>query len=84
MPLSAAQKTAIDEVIEAITAEKAPGRSKRVLSEMFLELVDRDDWPEYYQVSCDCVSVRSFLYRSDSLTHITITSYKILKTYFVW
>jgi len=50
MPLSAAQKTAIDEVITVITSTKDK-RGKRNLSDMFLEMVNKDDMPEYYEAS---------------------------------
>ncbi|KAI0761651.1 hypothetical protein BD413DRAFT_588501 [Trametes elegans] len=49
MPLSAAQKTAIEEVIRAITSASSR-RAKRRLADMFLELVNRESWPEYYEV----------------------------------
>ncbi|PIL30846.1 hypothetical protein GSI_07014 [Ganoderma sinense ZZ0214-1] len=49
MPLTAAQKTAIDEVVRAITSASSR-RAKRRLADMFLELVDKEYWPEYYQV----------------------------------
>ena len=49
MPVSAAQKTAINEVISALTGATSR-RAKRRLADMFLELVDRDSWPEYYEV----------------------------------
>jgi hypothetical protein len=50
MAISAAQKAALDEIINTIVTLKSP-RKKRVLSEMFMDLVDRAEWPEYYQVS---------------------------------
>ena len=49
MPISAAQKTAIEEVIDVLVAATPP-RGKRQLAALFLELVDRADWPEYYEV----------------------------------
>lgn len=49
MPLTAPQKTAIDEVVRAITSAYSR-RAKRRLADMFLELVDKEYWPEYYQV----------------------------------
>jgi chromatin structure-remodeling complex subunit RSC1/2 len=49
MTISAAQKTAIEEVIEIIVAT-TPARGKRQLSQLFLDLVDRSEWPEYYEV----------------------------------
>ena len=49
MPISAAHKSAIEEVVTAILTTTSR-RTKRNLSEMFLDLVDRDAWPEYYEV----------------------------------
>ena len=49
MPISAAHKAAIEEVVTAILTTTSR-RTKRNLSEMFLDLVDRDAWPEYYEV----------------------------------
>ncbi|EMD41459.1 hypothetical protein CERSUDRAFT_110034 [Gelatoporia subvermispora B] len=49
MPVTAAQKHAIEEVINALTSTTG-SRGKRQLAEMFLELVDREHWPEYYEV----------------------------------
>ncbi|EJD04577.1 uncharacterized protein FOMMEDRAFT_167736 [Fomitiporia mediterranea MF3/22] len=50
MPINDAQKKAIEEVISAITSTAAGSRGKRKLADMFLELPDRDAWPEYYEV----------------------------------
>lgn len=50
MTITVAQKAAIEEVIEIITAT-TPSRGKRLLSQLFLTLVDRTEWPEYYEVS---------------------------------
>ncbi|KAJ7625199.1 hypothetical protein B0H17DRAFT_1111441 [Mycena rosella] len=49
MAVTPAQKKAIDEVLNALTSATGPPR-KRQLAGMFLELVDRNDWPEYYEV----------------------------------
>ncbi|KAG1814375.1 uncharacterized protein BJ212DRAFT_1482112 [Suillus subaureus] len=49
MTITAAQKTAIEEVIEIIVAA-TPARGKRQLSQLFMDLVDRSEWPEYYEV----------------------------------
>ncbi|EIW86165.1 hypothetical protein CONPUDRAFT_140847 [Coniophora puteana RWD-64-598 SS2] len=49
MPLTPAQKAAIEELI-GILSSATPPRGKRLLSTMFMELVDRSDWPEYYEV----------------------------------
>lgn len=48
MPVSAAQKTAIEEVVRALTSATSR-RVKRRLADMFMELVDKDSWPEYYE-----------------------------------
>lgn len=50
MPLSTEQKTSIEEVIEVITSTKDK-RGRREISEMFLEMVDKNFLPEYYEVS---------------------------------
>ncbi|TFK38725.1 RSC complex protein [Crucibulum laeve] len=49
MPISSTQKSAIEEVISAILSATAP-RGKRQLCTIFMELVDRDEWPEYYEI----------------------------------
>jgi hypothetical protein len=49
MTITAVQKTAIEEVINIII-NTSPPRGKRHLSTLFLELVDRTEWPEYYEV----------------------------------
>ena len=49
MPLDPAKKTAIGEVIDALLGMQAP-RGKRLLCGMFMDLVDRADWPQYYEV----------------------------------
>ena len=49
MPIAEAQRKAIDEIIGVIIST-APGRGKRQIAGMFLELVDRESWPEYYEV----------------------------------
>ncbi|KAI0638927.1 hypothetical protein C8Q77DRAFT_1078438 [Trametes polyzona] len=49
MAVTAAQKTAIEEVIRALTSATSR-RAKRRLADMFLDLVDKDSWPEYYEV----------------------------------
>ena len=50
MPVSEAQKVAAGDVIVALTAALAPGRGKRRLSTIFMDLVDQEAWPEYYEV----------------------------------
>lgn len=49
MPITSAQKTAIEEIID-ILVSTTPARGKRQLAGMFMELVDRADWPAYYEV----------------------------------
>ncbi|OBZ78727.1 Chromatin structure-remodeling complex subunit rsc1 [Grifola frondosa] len=49
MAVTAAQKSAIEEVIKALL-NATSRRVKRRLAEMFLELVDKESWPEYYEV----------------------------------
>ncbi|CDO70952.1 hypothetical protein BN946_scf184829.g61 [Trametes cinnabarina] len=48
MPVTAAQNAAIEEVIRALTSATSR-RVKRRLADMFMDLVDRDSWPEYYE-----------------------------------
>ncbi|KAF9007885.1 hypothetical protein BDQ17DRAFT_1455107 [Cyathus striatus] len=49
MPVTPAQKSAVEEVISALLAAHAP-RGKRLLCSMFMDLVDRKEWPEYYEI----------------------------------
>ncbi|KAI0294782.1 hypothetical protein BC826DRAFT_909647 [Russula brevipes] len=49
MAVTAAQNAAIEQVIEAIKRVTSP-RKKRVLAELFLDLVDKETWANYYQV----------------------------------
>ncbi|CAK5269181.1 unnamed protein product [Mycena citricolor] len=49
MAISPAQKAAVEEVLNAITSATGPPR-KRQLASMFMDLVDREDWAEYYEV----------------------------------
>ncbi|KAK7019739.1 hypothetical protein VNI00_017979 [Paramarasmius palmivorus] len=51
MPIMSEQKAAIENVIKAITTAVAPGRGRRILSTIFMELVDREAWPDYYEAS---------------------------------
>ena len=55
MPITHAQSTAILEVINIILAAMST-KGKRQLAGMFLELVDRTDWPQYYEVRVDNIS----------------------------
>jgi len=50
MPVTNAQKAAIEQVIEALKSVTSP-RKKRVLAELFLDLVDKETWANYYQVT---------------------------------
>jgi len=50
MAITAAQKTAIEDILSILVAA-TPSRGKRQLAGMFLDLVDRTDWPEYYEVT---------------------------------
>ena len=65
MTLTSAQKNAVEEVLEVIVSTTGP-RGKRHISAMFMDLVDRADWPEYYEVNCvqfpvlGLINVRSF------------------------
>ncbi|GBE78547.1 hypothetical protein SCP_0114360 [Sparassis crispa] len=49
MPITAPQKHEIDDVINVLF-NASSARGKRRLADMFLELVDRQSWPEYYEV----------------------------------
>jgi chromatin structure-remodeling complex subunit RSC1/2 len=43
-------QTAVEELIESICSQTAPGRGRRKLIEMFLDLPDKEAWPDYYLV----------------------------------
>jgi chromatin structure-remodeling complex subunit RSC1/2 len=49
MPINVAQKAAVEQVIGVLLGMQVP-RGKRNLSGMFMELVDREEWPQYYEV----------------------------------
>ena len=49
MPISPDQKNAIEEVISALLT-LTTSRGKRQLAAIFMDLVDRTEWPEYYEV----------------------------------
>lgn len=49
MPITSVQKIAIEEVINAILVVTA-ARGKRQLCAIFMDLVDREEWPQYYEV----------------------------------
>lgn len=50
MAVTDAQKAAVEQVIQAIKSVSSP-RKKRVLADLFLELVDKEAWADYYQVN---------------------------------
>ncbi|KAL0573841.1 hypothetical protein V5O48_008105 [Marasmius crinis-equi] len=50
MPIKSDQKAAIESVINAITSVNAPGRGRRNVASMFMDLVDRTEWPEYFEI----------------------------------
>lgn len=58
MPITVAQKEEIQHVIDTLVKATAP-RGKRRLAGMFLDLVDRESWPEYYEV-CRVLFARYF------------------------
>ena len=65
MPISPVQKLAIEEVMAAVL--DVTTRGKRQLAAMFMDLVDRTEWPEYYEVGSNASFSRlvgSFLPRS--------------------
>ncbi|KAK2459787.1 hypothetical protein APHAL10511_008219 [Amanita phalloides] len=49
MVLTPAQKNAIEEILDAIISTTGP-RGKRQISAMFMHLVDRTEWRQYYEV----------------------------------
>ena len=49
MTITALQKVAVEEILHIICTATPP-RSKRQLAGMFLALVDREEWPQYYEV----------------------------------
>ena len=50
MAVTDAQKAAVEQVIQAIKSLSSP-RKKRVLADLFLDLVDKETWANYYQVT---------------------------------
>ena len=50
MAVTDAQKAAVEQVIQAIKTVSSP-RKKRVIAELFLDLVDKEAWADYYQVT---------------------------------
>ena len=53
MALSNEQKSEIQAILQIILDATAPGprNRRRRLADMFLDLVDREAWAEYYEVS---------------------------------
>ncbi|KAI0044882.1 hypothetical protein FA95DRAFT_1608164 [Auriscalpium vulgare] len=49
MALTDAQKAAIEEVVSVLTAIKTQ-RKKKPAAEPFMDLIDRDAWPDYYDL----------------------------------
>jgi hypothetical protein len=60
MTITATQKAGIEEIIHILCTTTAP-RGKRQLSGMFMDLVDREDWPQYYEASHLTMSTVQFL-----------------------
>ncbi|KAA1468335.1 hypothetical protein DENSPDRAFT_863516 [Dentipellis sp. KUC8613] len=48
MPVTPEQKKALDEVLDLIVNQVSP-RKKRRIAEMFMDLVDREAWADYYE-----------------------------------
>ena len=65
MPVTNAQKAAAEQVIDAIKGVTSP-RKKRVLAELFLDLVDKETWANYYEVPSN---PRSALLDSQPASH---------------
>lgn len=53
MTITPAQKSAIEDVVDALKKATSP-KKKRSLSELFLELVDKDTWANYYEARNLC------------------------------
>jgi chromatin structure-remodeling complex subunit RSC1/2 len=49
MTVTAKMKSDIEELIDSLMALEAPGRGRRKLADMFLELPNREEWPDYYK-----------------------------------
>jgi chromatin structure-remodeling complex subunit RSC1/2 len=54
MAVTDAQKAAAEQVIQTIKSVSSP-RKKRVLADPFLDLVDKEAWADYYQVTTTSV-----------------------------
>ena len=51
MPLKDEEKSAIAEVVEELTSTVVgSGRGKRRIADLFEELVDKESYPDYYEV----------------------------------
>ena len=50
MAVTDAQKAAVEQVIQTVKSVSSP-RKKRVIAELFLDLVDKEAWADYYQVT---------------------------------
>ena len=57
MTITPAQKSAIEDVVDALKKATSP-KKKRSLSELFLELVDKDAWSNYYEAGNLCAYMR--------------------------
>lgn len=51
MPIGEVLKSNVAEVLEALCNVPAGGRGKRKMVDMFMDLPDRESWPEYYEAS---------------------------------
>ena len=69
MAITAAQKVAIEEIINLLCTTTAT-RGKRQVAGMFLDLVDRTDWPQYYEASHD------FFFENEWLIHLRFRSFR--------
>ncbi|KZS91702.1 hypothetical protein SISNIDRAFT_413701 [Sistotremastrum niveocremeum HHB9708] len=49
MAISSEVKAAIETLITELCDLTAPGRKSRKLAEIFMELPDKEDWPDYYE-----------------------------------
>jgi len=61
MTITPVQKSAIEEVVDALKKATSP-KKKRILSELFLELVDKDAWAHYYEARNSCAYMRTHVY----------------------
>ena len=57
MTITPAQKSAIEDVVDVLRTATSP-KKKRSLSELFLELVDKDTWSNYYEARNSCAYMR--------------------------